>query len=263
MSKFYIDEANRAKSFIISSNELFRFAFPLNFVVDLSENDDLVENGADKSIEKEIRNTLFIYFKLFKLFNEFLENEQLYHQLIKSEVEYFLMRYRIVFDIIDKHLIKSINIDRKKIETTIYNSDEFLQLKSIRNKLAHEGLRCHIFQFGKDPQLSFQIYDAGTLEDNIILPEIFMDKRGSHIYFLQHYITWLIAIMFNFLQKYFIEIQEIRLNGGTPSQDTLETIQFLERGNNHPLSRITFLFGELLTLQEGLDKFIAYVEQDT
>jgi len=257
----YRNQALTAKKLIVSSNELYRFTFPLNFVVDLSENDDLVDKGIDKSIEKEIRNILFIYNKIFNLFNIFVDDKPLYQQLLKSEVEYFLIRYRIVFDIIDKHLTKTIGIDKKKVDVSIYKSEEFLQLRDIRNKLAHEGIRCFIYKFENDPKLSFQIYDAGTLDNRIDMSEIFLDRRGTEIYFLRHYTTWLIIIMFNFLNKYFDEVKTIRLNGEEPSEETLQTIQYIERRQNHPLSRITFCFNELLTLQEGIDEFIGHIER--
>ncbi|CUU46935.1 hypothetical protein [Clostridium beijerinckii] len=53
---------------IFNSSELYRPTYPLNFVENLSDNDEIWEKDISGSVDKEIRYLFFIYMKIISEF---------------------------------------------------------------------------------------------------------------------------------------------------------------------------------------------------
>lgn len=257
----YINKILKAESYFLGEKRLYRFTYPLNCVSDLEGNDLLINTGIVESIEKEIRQMFFIYYKIFSVYNVFQQNEELYRDMVKSEVEYFFIRYRIIYDIMDKHLTKAVDINAKDVPISIFNNDEFKCLKDIRNKIEHESTRTHIFIGKKVGKISFQIYDVGTLNNNIEMDEIFLDPEGSEIYDLKFYMIWMIIIMMTFLEEYFVEIKNIRLGGKSIPKEIEKQIKYVEEFYSGNLSSISFFQGDYEIVKEGIIEFKNHIEK--
>lgn len=113
--------------------------------------------------------------------------------------------------------------------------------------------------FGEEiGKVSFQIYEVGTLSNTIQMDEIFLNPKGSEIYYLQYYITWMIVTMMTFLEDYFEKIKEIRLNGKEISKEVETLIKFCDRDRG--LSSILFFSDDFDVVKNGIKEFKEHVE---
>jgi len=246
----YKKQINQMKNLILSDSSLKRSTYLLNEVNDFSQNDSIVSSGISDSIDKEIKSVLTIYNKLFNIYSCFKSNSNLYKYLIKNDVEYFFIRYRIILDLIEKHLEKQLHINKLLSKVEFKNNPEFQTLRNIRNLLSHEGVRLHIFNTDTD-SISFQFYESGNLNNLLYSDIIFLDNRGEEIYYLKPYLTWLIILLLNYLDEYFKELRDIRLNNTSLQKNIssqLEHFNSLMPG----MKEIHFSQNELVTLSEGI-----------
>lgn len=246
----YKNQINQIKNLILSDSSLKRSTYLLNEVNDFSQNDSIVNSGISDSIDKEIKSILTIYNKLFNIYSCFKSNSNLYKYLIKNDVEYFFIRYRIILDLIEKHLEKQLNINKLLSKVEFKNNPEFQTLRNIRNLLSHEGIRLHIFNTNTDC-ISFQFYEPGSLNNLLYLDIIFLDNRGKEIYYLKPYLTWLIILLLNYLDEYFKELRDIRLNNTSLPKNISSQLKHFEH-LMPGIKEIHFSQNELVSLNEGI-----------
>jgi hypothetical protein len=260
-TRLYVEIAEGTLKYFLRNRKLYRFTYPLNFLAKDQDNDKLLEKGIDKSIEKEIRTLFFIVYRMLKLNNIFKKNQNYYKSCVKNDIEYFFYRYRIIIDIIDKHLIKAVDFERKKGFLEIYNRDEFEQLRNARNMLTHQGLRTQIFFTNENKNISFQMYEPGSLDNIIYLPKCFKDPCGNEIYLIDVYISWMMIIMLEFLDGCFKKISEKRLDGNDIDKEFNKGIPYFDRFYNNNLSTIQFWTNDYLFVKKLINNFIVFMKK--
>jgi hypothetical protein len=259
-TKSYTEIAENVLKYFGKNKKLYRFTYPLNFLAKNQDNNKILEKGLDKSLEKEIRTLFFIVYRMLVLNNRFRKNQYCFESSIKNDIEYFFYRYRIIIDIIDKHILESVDIKREKGFLEIYDLEEFGQLRTARNMLTHQGLRTKIFLTNENKNLSFQMYEPGPLNNLILLPECFKDPFGHEIYLVDIYVTWMMIIMLKFLDECFQKISKIRLNENSIDEDFKKNVEYLDKvyGN---LSTITFWMNDFLFMKKKILGFIEYMKK--
>lgn len=185
-----------------AKNRLKNLLFPLNFnnyyFYKLSNKSQV----SVKSIEKNIFELMVLYFKMHKLYKTYKDDDlSKYSYLLKTELEHFILRYRLVVS-----KLESLMFEFKKLGAIDINLDYFLeseeykQLLGIRNDIAHESIRSHVFYSERIVRESFQFYTNRSLDNNINLHEVFLNPYGSEIYDLKRWITWMLVLLFCFME---------------------------------------------------------------
>jgi hypothetical protein len=255
----YLDLSNAVLKQFKKNKKLNRCSYPLNLLPVNEDNDILIDKGIDKSIEKEIRSLFFVTYRMLKLNNRYKKNIYCYKSCVKNDLEYFFFRYRIIIDIIDKHLLKGIGFKKKDVPLIIYDLDEFKQLRDARNMITHEGLRTQIFVSNDQKKVSFQMYKPGSLDNMIVLPNYFKDTSGTEIYYLDHYIAWLMILLLRFLEMYFLEIANKRLEGKEADKVFIENLKYYN--TNNELDCIQFWMNDFFFMKKLIENFIVHVNK--
>ncbi|ABR50070.1 hypothetical protein Amet_3987 [Alkaliphilus metalliredigens QYMF] len=192
----------------IFESKLINFMYPLNFENAYKKhlNSRCIKyiNGINTNIE----DLLLIYYKINTFYKNLKDNNIAeYKYVLKTEIEHFIMRYRIVSSkILElRKELKNKNIAWSTIKY-FTDSEEYKQLISIRNDIAHESIRSHVF-YGKDVKReAVQFYTNRSLDNNIYLDKVFLSPEGAEIYDLNRLLTWLIVILLNLGYDTFTDI---------------------------------------------------------
>ncbi|MBE7896958.1 hypothetical protein G7L40_16265 [Paenibacillus polymyxa] len=144
----------------IDNQKMKNLLYPFNF------NNHYTDRMSEKSrlytmnVEKNLKELMLIYYKIINFYDEYKESDMSrYKYLIKTELEHFVLRYRIIVNKIALIKKESKIIDFSSVDTRYFEeSIEYEQLIGIRNSIAHESIRSHVFDTTEDKRLYFQFY---------------------------------------------------------------------------------------------------------
>ncbi|GEM_PF-5984484 len=248
----YIEYFNKE---YFNKEKLRNLLFPINF------NNFYFSNLSDKSkigvksIEKNILELVLIYFKICGLYSKYKETDTgKYIYILKTELEYFILRYRLVIN-----KLESLEIEFKKYGFEWVNTDyfiksvEYIQLLGIRNDIAHEGIRSQVFYTERIKRESFQFYTNRSLDNNIYLHEAFLNPYGSEIYDLKLWITWMIVLLFNFMDDTTKGVVRSISNKYDTGNDMFKQIKQYDALIDNKFSMLIITNDEIHELKNGVD----------
>ncbi|ABR50069.1 hypothetical protein Amet_3986 [Alkaliphilus metalliredigens QYMF] len=239
---------------IFNETQIYRPTYPLNFVHSISQNDELWEKDISGSVEKEIRYLFYIYYKIHSIYEIYkCDDCFLYSRLIACEFEYFLLRVPVIFDILEKHFLESLDstLDNLNMVIPLYN--ELSLIKKLRNEIVHHSAKISVLSTGNSLVFKYCLHRNKTTE---FLPStIFKDENTLGYYKLSEYSTMILCLILNYLNEFFTKSEKIRNDGKELSKKIIDEVVYFDKTTDYPYSRINIFYGELSIFRENLDGF--------
>lgn len=256
----YIEYCN--KNYLIK-NRFKNLLFPINFNnFYFSKLSNKSQIGV-KSIEKNTLELILIYYKIHKLYNKYKKTDiHKYEYLLKTELEHFIVRYRLVVDKMEllKKDFKNWEINWSNVDY-FTQSEEYNQLLKVRNDIAHESIRSHVFCSERLQREAFQFYTNRNLDNNIYLHEIFLNQNGSEIYDLKRWLTWMLVLIFNFMDDIMNDIVNAITNKHDIDYNKFNEIKQYDILVNNKISTLSIVDDEISIFKNGINELIKHINE--
>ncbi|MEO2213752.1 hypothetical protein ABGV40_23115 [Paenibacillus amylolyticus] len=248
----------------IDNRKIKNLLYPFNFSNHYTNQMSKKQGQYVISIEKNLQELMLIYYKINKFYDGYIEsNMSHYKYLIKTELEHFVLRYRIVVSSIVSIKKELRIVDFSSVDTSYFEeSIEYEQLLEVRNNIAHESIRSHIFYTSENKRSSFQFYTNRSLENHIYLHEVFLNPHGSEIYDLKYWLSWMLILLLNFIDditgNIFLTIQKEYDEDGSMLEEIIKYDQMIN--NRHSIldiyhDDIQLFINEISELRNHIVKF--------
>ncbi|MEO2213751.1 hypothetical protein ABGV40_23110 [Paenibacillus amylolyticus] len=242
---------------ILSSSELYRPTYPLNFVENICENDRIEDTDITGSVEKEIRYLFCIYFKIITEFEKYkFDNWNLYSHLVSNELEHFILRYPVVLDIIERHFLCIIGNNLKNIEEILPLDNELKSIKKVRNEIIHNGAVCTVKGDLQDSGFRF-VFNRQLMEIHQPNQFLLLDNH-SELYNVTYFITWMLNLMMNYLILFFKTANERRANMHLITEKQISEIKSMDKRYGGSLSKIRFFNNEAKIYKGNLEELLVH-----
>ncbi|MBG9767125.1 hypothetical protein CUU60_08515 [Paenibacillus polymyxa ATCC 842] len=242
---------------ILGSGELYRPTYPLNFIENICENDKVEDLDIAGSVEKEIRYLFCIYVKILTEFENYkLDKLNLYGHLVSNELEHFILRYPVVFDIIEKHFLCVVGDNFKTIEEVVPLDNELKSMKKVRNEIIHHGAECIVKGdiYGPGFRISFNRHSMENHQPNRFL---LLDNH-SELYNVTYFITWMLNLLMNYLILFFKTANEIRTNMHLITEKQINEIKSMDKRYGGAFSKIRFFNNEAEIYKGNLEELLVH-----
>ena len=245
----------RALNQIIGLDEIYRPTYPLNFVEDISDNDEIYELDIAGSVEKELRYLFSIYMKVLYEYEAYRnDNIKLYNALISNELEHFILRFPVILDILNKHFLSLINNAIKDIEEVIPFDTDIIRIKKIRNEIVHHGAGCLVRSDIK--AVSFKIFLNRTTIIKHLPNEVWISQEVDGYNCISSYLTWMLCLLLNYLDDFFKEANRLRTKGMKISNKHISEVDNSDEINSYVYSRLILRSDELNLYKNNLEKLL-------
>ncbi|CUU46934.1 hypothetical protein [Clostridium beijerinckii] len=256
----YIDYCNN--NYFIE-NRLRDLTFPLNFNNFYYSKLSRKSQIGVKSIEKNTLELILIYYKIHKLYGKYKKKDtSKYRYILKTELEHFILRYRLVVDKLE--LLKK-DFDDLKINWSnvdyFTQSEEYNQLLKIRNDIAHESIRSHVFCSDILQREAFQFYTNRNLDNNIYLHEVFLNPNGTEIYDLKRWLTWMLVLIYNFMDDIMKDITNAITNKYDMDSKKINQIKQYDILVNNKSSTVPIIDDEIIIFKNGMYELIKHIKE--
>jgi len=243
---------------ILSLSELYRPTYPLCFMENLSDNDEIWEKDIAGSVEKEIGYIFFIYMKILCEYESYrIKNLNFYNRLISNELEHFILRFPVILDILEKHFLSLVDNDIKGIEKIVPLHSDIIIMKKIRNEIIHHGAKCAVLADGIH-EVGFGIITYRQTTEINIPNEFLIIHNNNKYYSISKYMTWMICLLLNYLDAFFREGNNLRTNGIEITEKIISEINYMNQLNSNSFSRLEFYYGELELYKDNLDDLLIH-----